>query len=310
MTFNSHLEKLHEQPIENYDPEKGIQSTAHAIRVSIDWDLYEDGVTILDRLSHLLKDKRVREISGLVIGPWDFESSESSAGIVTFLCDHAAELPQLRALFLGDIIFEELECSWIQQSDVSPLFAAFPNLDYFGVRGGTDLSLSHPKHDTLKHLVIQTGGMSSEVLGQIRDGQFPSLVHLELWTGSDNYGFDADTADIDKILELTTMPELRYLGIRNCEIADQVAAALKDAAITAQLDTLDLSMGCFGDEGAAALAANPAISRLKHLNLEHHYMTEKGMALVKGLGISVNCDDPQEEDVDEDDRYRYIAVSE
>ena len=40
----------------------------------------------------------------------------------------ADRLPALEALFLGDITFEQQEISWIQQSDISPLFLAFPRL--------------------------------------------------------------------------------------------------------------------------------------------------------------------------------------
>ncbi|MFN8512832.1 MAG: hypothetical protein U0841_09645 [Chloroflexia bacterium] len=69
-------------------------------------------------------------------------------------------MPRLTALFFGDIIVEESEISWIEQTDVSPLLAAFPQLEIFGVRGGNGLSFGQLRHDVLQTLIVETGGLS------------------------------------------------------------------------------------------------------------------------------------------------------
>ena len=41
--------------------------------------------------------------------------------------------------WLGDILSEECEISWLYQADLTELLAAFPNLEHFRSRGGRDL---------------------------------------------------------------------------------------------------------------------------------------------------------------------------
>jgi hypothetical protein len=55
-------------------------------------------------------------------------------------------LTNLRAIFLGDITYEENEISWIEQSDVSPLLRAYPALEVSRVRGGNSLEFSKIKN--------------------------------------------------------------------------------------------------------------------------------------------------------------------
>jgi hypothetical protein len=78
----------------------------------------------------------IAECQELIIGAWDFESSINPDGFVQTLVELKDTFKNLKALFIGDITAEEQEISWIQQSDLSPLFAAFPNLEFFQARGG------------------------------------------------------------------------------------------------------------------------------------------------------------------------------
>jgi hypothetical protein len=94
--------------------------------------------TWADRLQAFLEIPESREVTGLIVGPWsaEFDSGESSADVVQAIAAASERLPNLKTLFIGDIISEENEISWIVQSDVSPLFKAYPALEHFGVRGG------------------------------------------------------------------------------------------------------------------------------------------------------------------------------
>ncbi|NKB18733.1 MAG: hypothetical protein HC770_13155 [Pseudanabaena sp. CRU_2_10] len=107
------------------------------------------------------------EISGIVIGCWITDVDESSQEIVEALAAAREKLPNLKAIFLGDITYEEAEISWIVQSDVSPLLTAYPQLEYLQVRGNQGLSLGLLQHDRLKSLVVETGGLSVNVVCEV-----------------------------------------------------------------------------------------------------------------------------------------------
>ncbi|CAM2006434.1 STM4015 family protein [Acanthopleuribacter pedis] len=305
MVFSEYQQKLLDLPVTDFDPEAGIGSTTEAYRLKIDYDEYDSDITIVDRIQAFLKDPMVEAVQGVSIGSWDFEASESSAVIVAELVRHATRLESLRALFIGDITCEEQEVSWIEQSDLAPLLQAFPKLAYLGVRGANSLMFSRVQHPNLTHLVIESGGLALSVLKDLSQCSFPKLHHLELWFGSEWYGFNMDAGQILAFLNGLELPHLRYLGLRNCVIADDLAGELGNLSWLGQLEVLDLSQGTFGDAGAAALTLIPAIKQLNTLHLDHHYMSDAGIDLVRGLGITVTHEEKQEHDDD-----RYVAVAE
>jgi len=219
-------------------------------------------------------------------------------------------LPNLRAIFLGDVISEECEISWIRQSDVSPLFAAYPQLEHFCVRGAEGLSLGSLKHDRLKSLTIQSGGLGANVVREVAAAELPELEHLELWLGEDNYGGNATVADLAPILDGALFPKLNYLGLCDSEFADEIARAVAAAPVVERIRVLDLSMGTMGDEGASALLASPAILRLEKLDVHHHFCSEGMTAKLQSLGIEVDASERQEPEKDGDEVWRYVAVSE
>lgn len=219
-------------------------------------------------------------------------------------------LPNLTALFFGDIRQEESEISWIQQADVSPLFKAYPKLEVFGVRGNEGLTLGALKHDCLKELAIETGGLSGDVVREVAAADLPQLEHLELWLGTDNYGGDATLSDLAPILSGKQFPNLRYLGLRDSEMADEIAEAIASTDLLEEIEVLDLSLGTLTDRGALALSNAPGIDQLTLLDIHHHFVSENMVAKLTNLGISVNADDRQVEEEYDGDIYRYIAVSE
>jgi hypothetical protein len=209
---------------------------------------------------------------------------------------------------VGDITYEEAEISWIQQSNVAPLLAAFPQLEELKVKGGMDLSFSGvDRHDALRKLTVESGGLPSSVPAAIGRMQLPALEELELWLGSDEYGWDGDASDLAGILSGAGLPALKRLGLMDSVIQDDVAKAAADAAIIDQLEELDLSMGTLSDEGAAALLASSKIAGLDSLVLRHHYMTDAVMARFDNFGPTVDTGDQQDDD---DPDYRYVEVSE
>lgn len=306
MTFNANLSSFNGLIIEDFDTKKGIINPKSANRIKLDWDAYEAGETMTNKIEIFCDDPRSKEIHTLVIGAWDFESSVPGDLIIDALCENAAALPKLKALMLGDITYEEMEVSWIEQGDQEKLINAFPHLEIFQVRGGNGLRFSNLKHPKLKKLIIETGGMSTWVLKDLSEADLPNLEHLEIWLGSENYGFNGKPADVKKAYT-NKFPKLNYLGLRNSEIADAIAESLKDDPILDQIDALDLSKGNIGDKGAEALLNNPKIKNLKRLNLNHNYITAPWQVKLDALGIPVDLSNSMENDDPED---RYIAVSE
>ena len=220
------------------------------------------------------------------------------------------QLPNLKAIFLGDIISEENEISWINQSDVSPLFDAYPLLERFAVRGGTGLVFGSLRHAHLKSLVIQSGGLDAGVVRAVSAAHLPELEHLELWLGVEAYGGNVTVDDLAPLLSGALFPKLSYLGLRDSEIADAIAAAVARAPVLERIRVLDLSLGTLTDEGAAALLASPAVARLEKLDLHHHFCSEAMMEKLRGLGIEVDVSQRQEEEEYDGERWRYVAVSE
>ncbi|MFE4620082.1 MULTISPECIES: STM4015 family protein [Streptomyces] len=267
---------------------------------------------LFERFLKTVDPQRVR---ALVVGGWDEAYETSSAAIVAALIAARDRLTDLRAVFLGDMTGEDCEISWIVQSDVTPLLAAYPALREFGVRGGTELAFPAIRHEGLETLVVETGGLPAEVVRGIAGSELPALENLELWLGTDNYGGDSTAGDLAPLLAGTGFPALRRLGLCNSVIQDEIAAAVAGAPVVARIERLDLSMGALTDEGAAALLDGQPLTHLSHLDLSHHYLSEAVCERVRAAlaphGVTVVLDDAQEpEDWGDGELHRYVAVAE
>ena len=249
------------------------------------------------------------ELTALVVGPWGYAAFNDAP--IAQLCAAAPRLPNLRALFLGDMTSEECEISWMRVGDVSPLLMAYPRLEVLRVRGG-DLDFTPVRHDHLRELTVETGGLAGEMVGAVLASELPALTDLELWLGIDDYGGTTTLDDLAPLLAGGLFPRLRRLGLCNAEHADDIARALASAPLVPRLESLDLSLGTLGDEGAAALLAGQPLTHLDRLDLAHHYLSEEmAQRLEEALpDVLVDLSDPQEDDEDDGETYRYTAVGE
>ncbi len=288
----------------DYDPDKPAKSDV-VYRFRSDWDNDE----LLPNLQHFLDTDAAADAPGIVIGAWHSDDPQmTSAKVIEFLAQSAAKLPSLAGIYIGDITSEENEMSWIQQSDLSPLLQAFPNLQMLRARGGEGLKLSQPKHAKLRGLALETGGMSVEVIRSIGASEFPALEHLELWLGTDEYGADYTVPDLQPILSGARFPSLKYLGLRNCQAADELAAVVVNSPLMTQIETLDLSLGVLTDDGARALLMMPLDSTVKNLNLHYNYISQELIHQLKALPMAVDVSRPS--DLDLNDEWRFVAVGE
>lgn len=261
-----------------------------------------------DVFARFLQAVDTTEVTALIIGYWGASYDDGAADPVALLTAAAASFPKLRALFLGDITGEESEISWIEHSDITPLFTAFPGLERFEVRGSQDLVLDPVESDELKVLRFESGGLPARVVRAVGASELPNLEHLDLWLGEDNYGGDATVADLAPFLSGERLPALRHLGLEDSEIQDEIAAAVAGAPVVARLESLSLAMGILTDRGAEALLAGQPLTHLRRLDLHHHFLSDAMMERVKAAlpGVEVDLGDQEKPDGD----WHYIAVSE
>lgn len=310
MRSDSHLEEFGGRRIVEWKPRQAVQNPADTLfRLSID---YDDELTWPQLFEKFLSTPLAGFAAGIIVGPWQADDTSAPAdAVVEALAAARDRLPNLNAIFVGDIASEENEISWIVQTDLGPLLKFYPQLEHFGSRGGTSLYFSDVSHQSLRTLVVQSGGLPSEAVQQILSSSLPALEHLELWLGDENYGATTTVADLEPLLSGNLFPRLKSLGLRDSEIADDIAKALAGSPLVSRLETLDLSLGTLGDEGANALAESPAIRGLKKLDLSHHYMSDAVMRRMERLGPVVDVSEQQEADKDADgSEWRYVAVSE
>jgi hypothetical protein len=267
---------------------------------------YDSKTTMPDLLASYLGQIERTQLEALIIGQWNSPHDESPDAVLELLIKQAAELPNLKALFVGDMTFEECEISWIIQGHYQPLLAAFPQLQALRIRGSNSLSLSRNSHASLRLLAIECGGLPKSVLQDLAGSSFPALEHLELWLGTDDYGFDGSIADVTAAVEALRTPGLKYLGLCDSSIADEVAQWIAQQPWVAKLHRLDLSLGTLGDVGAQALCASPYVTPIPIVDLSHHYISATWQEKLRAHIAGVVLDDPQEED-----KYgRFVAVGE
>ncbi|HEX4817250.1 MAG TPA: STM4015 family protein [Nonomuraea sp.] len=251
-------------------------------------------------------------VPAIVIGEWEDCYEKPSDVIVERLTAEAHRLPALRSLFLGAVCTDQAEISWIQQCDVTPLLEAYPKLERFEVRGGSGLELRPVRHDALRVLRVESGGLGGGFVRALAASDLPALEHLELWLGVAEYGGDATVADLDPILRGERLPALRHLGLQDSEIQDDIAAAVAFAPVVARLESLALSMGVLTDDGAAALLTGQPLTHLRRLDLHHHYLSDALMQRVAEAlpGVEVDLSEQEEPDDDDGDVWRYVAGDE
>ena len=312
MTISKHADTFAGLPVKDFKPKGKPAKTKCVYRIALEYEAEESFAELLDLF---LAKHGGPQLRALVIGPWHYEEMlESAEEVVEALVGAKDRMPNLKALFMGDITYNECEISWIQHGDVSPLLPAFPKLEEFRIRGASSLSFGKIKHANLKSFAIESGGLPEPLLNEVWDANLPKLDHLELWLGTDGYGGISTATPLKKLLSGKRFPKLKYLGLRNSAIADAVAAAVAKSPILKRLHTLDLSLGNIGDDGAKALAAAPDIKKLKLLDLHHHFISDEVLQELKKLKVKLDTSEQLKPDTygegEEEEEYRYITVSE
>jgi hypothetical protein len=302
VTINDNMTEFMGRSIEDFR-ETLANPTRVAYRIGL-----EDEAETQAELDRLLQNPEAPKLQALIVSAWPnaFEQ-KSPAKFLANLIAAKDTVKDLKSFFLGDMTYTQLEISWIQQCDVSPFLSAYPELLHFGVRGGKGLAFSKIKHENLRSLIVETGGLSPDTANEICELDLPSLEHLELWLGSENYGGLTKPENLAKILNGKSFPYLKRLGLRNSTHTDDFCQALLGAKVLDNLSYLDLSVGTLSDEGAEFLLRNEALKEIEAIDLRHHYLSEEMQKKLKeGFpGVEVNLEDAQKPSED-----RYCSVSE
>ena len=310
MAVNEHLTEFAGLRVAEFEsdetPERG-ERVAWKLRTE------RDGRPFAEIFARFLDTVDPATVTHLVVGYWGASYDETNCDPVALLVDGASRLPNLTALFLGDIISEEAEITWIELPDVAPLLRAYPGLEWLGIRGGLQMRLSPLSGPTLKVLQVQSGSLYAFAVRAVSASDLPNLQTLELWLGIQERGGRATAADLAGILSGERLPALTRLGLMNSEIQDEICAAVATAPVVARLLELALSKGALTDDGAEALLSGQPLTHLVELDLRHHYLTvpmvkrlRAALAPVKMLLI-----DTAEEDHPDEGTYAwYVAVGE
>lgn len=277
------------------------------VKLAIDYEAYESGAKLSEKLEELAQSQQSQELTRLVIGDWGGAYENDSGEIINTLVRLKDRFPKLRELFIGDMDSEECEVSWIMQSNLGPVLENFPELTSLTIQGSSGLELAPAAHDKLEELNIICGGLGRNVISSISEGNFPNLKKLELYLGVQDYGFDATLEDVMKLAEPGKFPQLRYLGLKDSEIQDEIAIAIAEHPILDQLHTLDLSLGLLTDRGGEALLQSEKIAKLSLLDLNYHFMSDVMVKRWEKSGVSVDVSDQQKE---EEDYYRSPFLTE
>lgn len=273
---------------------------------------YDDELTLRDFLAVLLDQPGVEKVQAIVLGSW-MENGEAvdvtPQAAIEMLIAMRDQLPNLRGLFVGDIISEENEMSWIMQSDLSAVWGAFPKLEVFGARGGNGLRLGKINHPKLQRLQVETGGLTEGVLREALEANAP-LTHLELWMGDENYGANTSIEDFRGLLAGGLFPQLQTLALKNCQYTDELAEALATSPIMDRISVLDLSLGTLSNRGAEALLNSGKLGRLKKLDISHHYVSPDLLEKLRAAVPELVADEPQKPDHWDGQDHYYVAVGE
>ena len=277
-----------------------------------DYNDYDEGGKSAETLiPDILADEEFAKIKELIIGCWGEAWEESCQPIIDGIIENKEKFSHIKRLFIGDMDFEDCEVSWIIQGDYSRLWEALPDLKEICIKGSTDLELGKIEHENLESLEIICGGLPSDIIEQITKAKLPNLKKLNLYLGSEDYGFDADKDTVEKLLSDSNFPKLEYLGLNDSEVQDEVVELIADSKYIGQISTLDLSNGTLSDEGGEILLETLSkYPNIKVVDLHYHYLSDKMMKKLQELPISINLDEQNESEEYDGEVYRYPMLTE
>ncbi|MQY08295.1 STM4015 family protein [Actinomadura macrotermitis] len=291
MTDGEHLTVFADLPVADFGPGTLADDLPDAAEVA--WRIRTElgGPGWAEVFERFLERVDTARVSALVLGYWACPIDGSHP--VDLLLQARERFPSLRALFIGDVSYEEDTISWIEHTDLTLLLQELSQLETLEIRGTRGLWFEPLASGLLRRLRIESSGLPGELVDVVAASDLPNLEHLDLWLGAAFSGGDATVSDLAPILSGERFPALRHLGLENSEFQDEIAAAVANAPVVARLESLSLAMGVLTDTGAEALLSGQPPAHLRRLDLHHHFLTD---AMVERLrtalpGVETDVDD-------------------
>jgi uncharacterized protein (TIGR02996 family) len=277
-------------------------------RVRLSHDCYSDeewhGETV-DILDAVLRHPSGRYVVELAFQSNGDPNEDDLQSLIDLLAKRAP--PTVRKLTFGDNVDQ---ISWHHTGNLGRLWKAVPNLEILEIETG-EFEVGKLTAPALQRAIFITGGLSTTCGKGIATGHMPSIRHLEIYYGDDNYGGRCSIKEARPLLDRSDLVHLEYLGLKNSQFANELAGALAGAKVVKRLKTLDLSLGTLTDDGARALAdARSSLRHLEVLDLRRNFLTQDGIDAVKGLCKKVLVDDQNKPWNFDGELHYYVAVAE
>ncbi len=315
MAIYENIDSFYGLKIEQFDQEKGIQNEKLAQRLEVTYEDWEENdlemKALLDKFS---QDPKTGKVTALILGAWEEAYDNEASVYIDLLTQKAEQFSALKALFIGEMTGEENEISWINQGEYSKLLHAYPALEHLQIRGGNGLGFGDAdtpvSHDNLKTLIIETGGLGSDVIDAIGHANLPALEKLELWFGDENYGWDGDVSTVTPLLSQSRFPHLKHLGLKNSEIQNDIVTAILNSDLLGQLETIDMSMGVMTDEAAKLLLDNQAQLIGKQLDVSENFLSDEMVTMLEASPLTIKTSEQEEPEEYDGKSWYYVSVSE
>ena len=167
--------------------------------------------------------------------------------------------------------------------ELRSLWMRLPALSHVEVTAH-ELNLGKVRAPRLERAVFSCYQLTAAACRAIAAAEIPRVRHLSV-TLSAPPAFDwlgnCSVRTVRPLLARSDLRDLRFLGLKQCDFADDLARALNQAPILASLDHLDLSGGNLTDDGAEALVlAVRSLRHLKVLDLSDNFLSRAGVRTV------------------------------
>jgi hypothetical protein len=298
--------KVEDWTREDFNPEVGIinpESKAYALNLQLDWEpiyvqvrayikslpsklnIFEEGHSFAIEKHRLDKEESNKKFQVFIdaLGEKEIQAlfcHYPSHSFINVFVEKKHHFQNLKVLFWGDAEDHPYKktCRHKLTRNMSLILEAYPNLEVIHIRGRADgdsydpsgscLSFAPVRHENLKTLIVETRYLPQSTAEEIIKLDLPNLEYLELWTG--NAKFDASSL-IPIISD--KFPKLKYLGIRSCENANEVAMVIVNYSLIQRLKVLDMSMGTMTNEGLEYLLNCPVVNQLHTLDISMNFIS-------------------------------------
>ncbi|HHO52488.1 MAG TPA: hypothetical protein ENK18_16880, partial [Deltaproteobacteria bacterium] len=213
---------------------------------------HHDGDDLDELVRRVLEHPSARFLEQLVVRSGDEEPASVGrlplrSAIEALL--QRGPLPSLRAVALGDR--PEGHSSDVPVGELGGLWSIAPRLERLEVSGRAILLTRFSER--LRWLALHTAGLPRATLVGLGRARLPALQHLDLCLGAAVYGGTCTDVDLARLLAGDGLHSLRWLGLRNSELLDELPTLLAAGPLLQRLEVLDLSHGILTDAGACEL---------------------------------------------------------